>query len=223
MALIPPHIAKAKTTEPLVQESKGYVSLTSHELPKARAVVNAKLVENTDGKCYLPVAVAPITHGRSFNLRWSYGPRFAVGQMLVLLNREHYGAPMEVVETFFPECKKTVGRNRDRFYLGDRKLGKEFSVGIIEIKKLPSGVLEYRLLFPSGKYIHDWKPLDLTKLRIKTTEEQRANITAFTGIIYKVQERKMSKIVHKHAAAKINHVIDADTAKLLESRIIGAS
>lgn len=166
------------------------------------------------------VVLAPVTHGRSFSLRCSYGPHFSLGQMLVLIDKEHYGSPMEVIGTLFPTTKTSnTGKAKDRVFLGDRKLGKRFVAGIMEIKITPGEAMTYRMLYPSGKEFQEWKPFDLEKLRLKTTETQRAFITTFTGIIYKSQEAsapRPKKSKHRHDSGfSLNDIVTAafDTKK----------
>lgn len=190
-----------------------------HLNDRIQTPVNVLVTSHASKSQNSKVVTAPAVYGRSFSLRWSYGPRFSVGQMLVLIDKEHYGAPLEVLDTFFPiEKFKATGRRKDRVYMGDRKLGKRFVAGVIEIKITPGEPLVFRMLYPSGQQIHDWKPLDLAKLRLRTSEEQRAHITAFTGIIYKALENRPERSfrVGKRKPDTFNTVMDAEFAKELQ-------
>jgi hypothetical protein len=146
--------------------------------------------------------------------------------MLVLIDKERYGSPMEVVNTFFPmEKVKDMGRRTERVYLGDRRLGKRWLASILEIKVVPGEPMTFRMLYPSGKEIHDWKALDLAKIRLKTTDEQRAHITAFTGIIYKIQQAKTARPPEKGRPRHhqpINKAMDESMAKRLKTKIANA-
>ena len=137
------------------------------------------------------VVVAPVCHGRSFILRQSYDPSGRLGQMLVLLDKQQRHAPMEVVHAFLPtDRSRPVGRKTDRYYMGDRRISKRHLALIMEIQIQNSNPpsMNYRLLYPSGKPFREWTPLNLATLRIKTEEEHRVMISAFTGILYKLQE-----------------------------------
>lgn len=134
---------------------------------------------------------------------------------------------MEVVNTFFPmEKVKDMGRRMERVYLGDRKLGKRWLASILEIKVVPGEPLTFRMLYPSGKEIHDWKLFDLSKIRLKTTEEHRAHITAFTGIIYKLQQaqadQQSSNREHPRRSHTINKAMDDSMARKLKKKIAHA-
>lgn len=138
-----------------------------------------------------PVVVAPVTHGRSFLLRQTYDRSGRTGQMLVLLDKQQHHTPMEVVHAFLPtEPGGKIARKTDRFYMGDRKITKRYLVLIMEIRVLihDPRMMTYRLLYASGKPFREWQDLDLSMLRLRTSEAQRAMIGAFTGITYKVPE-----------------------------------
>ncbi len=226
----------------------------SHTEPVAAEVTNAPsaIVVPKDRPRLItkrPVVYAPITHGRSFNLRWSYTPQCSTGQMLVIIDRERFGAPMEVVTTFFPlEKTNDQGRKTERMFMGDRKIGKHFFAGIVEIRlehqldlKNPDAsvsdiappivpesnpdetpaVTYYRLLYPSGQPMHEWRLMDLSKIRLTTTEDQRTAISAFTGVIYKLQEshnqyRGEGGTRRQH---KINHAISDADARALKNKL----
>lgn len=149
-----------------------------------------------------PVVLAPVSHGRSFVLRNFFNAQLQVGQMLVLAHRHMRDAAIEVLETYFPHMEpgRTFGKGQNRFYMGDRKIPNDYWPLIFEMKvsKNATGqkLFEYRLLYPSGKTLRKWSPLDLGVLKLKTTEEQRALISAFTGIVYKIRQTEAAKQTH---------------------------
>lgn len=139
------------------------------------------------------VIMAPVAHGRSFVLRSFFNSQVRVGQMLVFAHRYMRDAAIEILETHFPNMQgNSTGKETNRYYLGDRKVPTDYWPLIFEVKVslIPGGKkeMEYRLLYPSGKTLRNWNKLDLGVLKLKTTEEQRAMISAFTGIIYKLRE-----------------------------------
>jgi hypothetical protein len=111
---VPPHIKLgARKDSGLVAPPAGYIPMTHHKVLKEHSTLPQ------DGN-HQRVVIAPVMHGRSFTLRWSYGPHFSTGQMLVLMDKERYGSPMEVMNTFFPmEKVKDMGRRMERVFLGD--------------------------------------------------------------------------------------------------------
>lgn len=147
-----------------------------------------------------PIVVeAPVSHGRSFVLRNFFNGQTQIGQMLVLAHRNMRDAAIEVLETYFPamEPGRTFGKGQNRFYMGDRKIPNEYWPLIFEMKisrdQAGKKLFEYRLLYPSGKTLRKWGPLNLGVLKLKTTEEQRAMISAFTGIVYKLRQTEPNK------------------------------
>lgn len=168
-----------------------------------------------------PVVMAPVSHGRSFVLRQFYNSRCKIGQMLVLVSRFRRDTAIEVVETFFPQpperktdpklrwtraAQSSSGKSQNRFYMGDRKIPKDQWPLIFEIR-VSSEVnsvtgMDFRMLYLSGKEYQTWTPLDLAMLKLRTTEEQRAHISAFTGIIYKIRTavERHPKQMHRPAS-----------------------
>lgn len=166
------------------------------------------------------VVVAPVAHGRSFILRSFYNQNLKIGQMLVKLSRVMTDAAIEVLEIFCPEIKpgSPSERGQARFFLGDLKVDSlDHWVLIFEIRvETMAGVkypkLQYRMLHPSGKVFRDWDRLDLSVLKLRTTEKQREDISKLTGIIYKAATVAPQKQVvqsdrpqRQHDGRRFNH------------------
>ena len=166
------------------------------------------------------VVVAPVAHGRSFILRSFYNQHLKIGQMLVKLSRVMTDAAIEVLEIFCPEINpgSPSERGQSRFFLGDLKVDSlDHWVLIFEIRvETVAGVkypkLQYRMLHPSGKVFRDWDRLDLSVLKLRTTEKQREEISKLTGIIYKAATVAPQKQVvqsdrpqRQHEGRRVNH------------------
>lgn len=182
------------------QQDETPIVLEDHTEPAATPKVEHSVTpaapaagETTPPPPEAEVVMAPVAHGRSFVLRNFFNSQVRIGQMLVFAHRHMRDAAIEVLETHFPVMAgNSTGKESNRYYLGDRKVPADYWPLIFEMKIsiLPGDKkdMEYRLLYPSGKTLRNWSKLDLGVLKLKTTEEQRALISMFTGIIYKLRE-----------------------------------
>lgn len=140
----------------------------------------------------IPAPSKDQARGRSFNLRQSYGPNFSIGQMLAVHNSVCQHAPLEVVGCYFPLIKtlpRDVGQQRVALGAHDLKQKRAY---IIEVRVEREGQAKYRLLYANScKPVHSgnvWQAFVSENLTLKTTAEQRAAISAFTGVMIKSEQ-----------------------------------
>jgi len=167
-----------------------------------------------------PVKVvrAPVTSGICFKVHKEQIPGRKAGQLLVLIDRRFgYLGAMNVVNTYFPKPEES-GFIRDVIYLGLKVNRDHFEPCSIDMVIEGDGPLKYRINTLNGYIKQDWREMDLSQVKLRTTEEQRMAISAFAGIIYRAEDDEPKRFIGVLDAAGVSTRQLKDKLKGLPSK-----
>jgi hypothetical protein len=141
------------------------------------------------------VVTAPVTTGICFKVHKEQIPGRKAGQLLVLIDRRFgYLGAMNVVKTYFPGPEES-GYIRDVIYLGLKVNRDHFEPASIDMMIEGNNPMKYRINALNGYVKQDWREMDLSRVKLRTTEEQRMAISAFAGIIYRAEDDEPKKFI----------------------------
>lgn len=152
----------------------------------------------------LKVVTAPVTTGICFKVHKEQIPGRKAGQLLVFIDRRFgYLGAMHVVETYFPKPEES-GFIRDVIYLGFKVNRDHFEPASIDVMIEGDGPMKYRINTLNGYVKQDWKEMDLSKVKLRTTPAQREEISVFAGIAYRADDDEPKKFIGALDAAGVS-------------------
>jgi hypothetical protein len=154
------------------------------EVPVSVPAANEAVADSQPAK--LKVIEAPATIGPCFRVKKERSPGIVAGQMMALIDRFNPRGAMIVMKTYLPSPSDS-GYTSGVEYLGAR-VDRRYQPVLINMKIEDNGPLMYRLTNPKGhpwRYHGDWEEMDLSVIKLRTTDDQKAAISAFAGIVYK--------------------------------------